>query len=64
MKTIYVNNDAKTSALLNKGGIMFFTVERPACVYSGMVVLTPVEEGCRRRAVYITGYKHNGGGAQ
>jgi len=64
MKTIYVNNDAKTSALLTKGGIMFFTVERPGCVYSGMVRLTAVENGCRRRAVYITGYKHNGGGAQ
>ncbi len=57
MRTIYVNNDVKTSALLTKGGIMFFTVERGPRVYSGMVRLTAVENGCRRRAVYITEYK-------
>ncbi|MFH1441382.1 MAG: hypothetical protein ABIH18_05025 [Candidatus Omnitrophota bacterium] len=51
------NKDAKIKqALVNKGGIMFFTVERPECIYSGMVILSPVKDNRQRRAVYIKKY--------
>lgn len=66
------NNESKIKqALVNKGGIMFFTVERMECIYSGMVILSPVKENRQRRAVYIKKYDldagdryHNRGGEE
>ena len=45
--------------LYSKGGIMFFTVEKQDTVYSGMVLLSPVEDNFRRRAVYVKQYRCN-----
>lgn len=63
------NNESEIKqVLVNKGGIMFFTVERPECIYSGMIILSPIKENRQRRAVYIKKYdldakdKYNRGG--
>ena len=39
---------------------MFFTVEKQDTVYSGMVLLSPVEDNFRRRAVYVKQYRCKG----
>lgn len=49
--------DPRIAALYAKGGIMFFDIERPERVFRGMVLLSPVNNEHRRRAVYIKEYK-------
>lgn len=46
-------DNSKINALLAKGGVMFFTIERQVCIYKGMVILSPLRDNCQRRAVYI-----------
>lgn len=41
-----------------RGGIMFFTIERPSRLYKGTVMLSPVENCYQRRAVYVREYKY------
>lgn len=49
----------RLNTLISKGGVMFFTIEKPERVYSGMIILSPVKHNYRRRAVYIKEYKYN-----
>ncbi|MFH0790691.1 MAG: hypothetical protein V2A64_03570 [Candidatus Omnitrophota bacterium] len=51
-------DNSKINALLAKGGVMFFTIERQVCIYKGMVVLSPLRDNCQRRAVYINKYEY------
>lgn len=55
------NNPGNTSlnTLISKGGVMFFTVEKPQRVYRGMIVLSAVKHNYRRRAVYIKEYNYD-----
>ena len=48
----------KLSALLAKGGIMLFTVERPNVVYKGSIMLSPLQDCCQKRAVHINEYRY------
>ena len=48
----------KFSALLTKGGIMLFTVERPNVIYKGSIMLSPLKNCCQKRAVQINEYQY------
>lgn len=54
----YTHNH-KLTALRNKGGIMFFTIQRQDRLYKGTIMISPVENCCQRRAVYIREYRYN-----
>ena len=45
-------------ALRAKGGIMFFSIQGPNRLYKGTVMLSPIENYCQRRAVYIREYRY------
>lgn len=51
--------NSRLDTVISKGGVMFFTVEKPQRVYSGMIVLSPVRHNYRRRAVYIKEYNYD-----
>ena len=51
-----VNNNQKLKSLYTKGGIMLFAIERPNRLYKGTIMLSPVENCCQRRAVYVREY--------
>ena len=51
-------NSRKLSALQEKGGIMLFTVTRGNIIYKGTIMLSPVQDYCQKRAVYINEYKY------
>jgi Cft2 family RNA processing exonuclease len=55
-------NDAailkQLSALRIKGGVLFFTIQRPRQVYKGTIILSAVENCCQRRVVYIREYRY------
>lgn len=48
----------KLMALKSKGGIMFFTIQRQNRLYKGTIMLSPVENCCQKRAVYIREYRY------
>ena len=48
----------KFSALLAKGGIMLFSIERPNVVYKGSIMLSPLKNCCQKRAVQINEYRY------
>lgn len=50
----------KLSALLAKGGIMLFTVERPDIIYKGSIILSPLQGCYQKRAVHINKYRYYG----
>jgi len=43
----------RLSLLLEKGGMMFFSIEKPARLYRGVIVLTAVKDNHRNRDVFI-----------
>ena len=47
------------SALKEKGGTLFFTIQRPNQLYKGTIIISPVENHCQRRVVYIREYCYN-----
>lgn len=51
-------DNQKFSALVTKGGIMFFTIERDLRLYQGAIMLSPVKDRERKRSVYIKEYKY------
>ncbi|HAH20917.1 MAG: hypothetical protein A2Y00_05970 [Omnitrophica WOR_2 bacterium GWF2_43_52] len=53
---IPTNNKQKLQSLYAKGGIMLFAIERPNRLYKGTIMLSPVENCCQRRAVYVREY--------
>src|SRR3989339_672813 len=50
------NKEQKLKSLYTKGGIMLFAIERPNRLYKGTIMLSPVENCCQRRAVYVREY--------
>ncbi len=54
------STNPKFSALLAKGGIMLFTVERQNVVYKGSIILSPLQDCCQKRAVHINEYRYYG----
>ena len=40
-----------------KGGIMFFSIEKPARLYKGTILLSPIENCFQKKAVYIREYR-------
>ena len=51
-------HNSKFTSLRNKGGMMFFTIQRPTRFYKGTILLTPVEDCHQKRAVYIREYRY------
>jgi hypothetical protein len=54
----------RLQVLMEKGGMMFFTIDRPMRVYRGMVALSPVKNNFRNRDVFIKEYKYTLQGGQ
>lgn len=48
---------ARLGLLEQKGGIMYFTIERPQYLFRGMVVLSSVRNGHRTRMLSMKAYK-------
>lgn len=51
--------DQRLETLQTKGGMMFFTIVRPSCVYRGLIVLSPVSNDRYNKDVFIKEYKFN-----
>jgi len=50
------DKNTRLNALLNKGGIMLFVIEKPQCIYKGMVLLSSAQNNGPRRSLYIKRY--------